>query len=257
MDLGIEGKVAVVTASTAGLGLACALALLEEGTFVVLNGRDAGRLRGLDLPADRALVVEGDVTESETRRAIVDTAATFGVPQILVGNTPGPPPSRATDSGPDDLAEAARTLLVPQVDLVSRVLDGMVDSRWGRIVFITSGAVREPVEGLVASNSLRMAVHGYAKTLSREVAEYGVTVNCVMPGRIDTERVRALDRAAAERTGRKPDEVRAANEASIPARRYGKPHELGALVAFLCSERASYISGAAIPVDGGLLRSHF
>ncbi len=257
MDLGIEGKVAVVTASTAGLGLACALALLEEGAFVVLNGRDAGRLRGVDLPADRTLLVEGDVTESETRRAVVETAARFGVPQILVGNTPGPPPSRAADSGPDDLAEAARTLLTPQVDLVSRVLDGMVESRWGRIVFITSAAVREPVEGLLASNSLRMAVHGYAKTLSREVAGYGVTVNCVMPGRIDTERVRVLDRAAAERTGRMPDEVRAANEAAIPARRYGKPEELGALVAFLCSERASYISGTAIPVDGGLLRSHF
>lgn len=247
-----------MTASTSGLGLASSRTLLAEGASVVLNGRDTSKLDDKELPEERSAVVEGDLGEESTRMSIVETACDrFGVPQVLVCNTGGPPAGSASESPLEVYAEAARTLLLPLVDLVTRVLPGMVEARWGRIVFITSAAVREPVDNLVASNSLRMAVHGFAKTLSREVADAGITVNCVMPGRIDTDRVRSLDAMSAARSGVSESEIRAANERAIPAGRYGRPEELAALVAFLCSEHASYISGTSIPVDGGLLKSHF
>ncbi len=258
MDLGITGEVAIVTASSSGLGLASAKALLEEGVSVVLNGRDPSKFEAVGLPATSAAFVEGDIGDESTRIRLIETAhERFGAPRIFVGNTGGPPPGAALDATGDELTEACRTLLVPLVDMTGKLLPSMLESGWGRIVFITSAAVREPVPRLIASNSLRMAVHGYAKTLSREVAQKGVTVNCVMPGRIDTARVRTLDAENARREGVTETEIRDRNERAIPAGRYGRPDEFGRVVAFLCSRPASYITGASIPVDGGLLRSHF
>lgn len=258
MDLGLDGKIAVTTASTAGLGLASALALAREGCRVVINGRDPARGEAALRLHPNFHFVEGDVCEESVREAVVAEALrTFGPPDILIGNTGGPRPSTALEEEPSGYETAARDLLVPLVHLAKLVVPQMRQRGWGRIVFITSGVVREPAESLVLSNSIRMAVHGFAKTLAREIAAFGVTVNCVMPGRIATERLVSLDETTARRSGRSVEEVRKFNEAAIPAGRYGTPEELGAVVAFLCSEKASYVTGAAVPVDGGLLRGHF
>jgi 3-oxoacyl-[acyl-carrier protein] reductase len=133
----------------------------------------------------------------------------------------------------------------------------MRTSGWGRIVFVTSTVVREPVPMLVLSNSVRMAVHGFAKSLARQVAADGITVNCVLPGRIATDRVAQLDQVAADASGRSVEQVQEAARRSIPAGRYGEPAEFGATVAFLCSEQGAYITGASIPVDGGILSGHW
>jgi 3-oxoacyl-[acyl-carrier protein] reductase len=258
MDLGIEGKTAIVTASTDGLGFASALALAKEGCRVVINGRNEEKGRAAAKGHENLFFVKGDITDPATCESLLQSAlAQFGEPTILVGNTGGPPPSRALDTEPDRYLDATRTLLLPLVEMSRLVLPYMKARRWGRLVFITSGVVREPADSLVLSNSIRMAVHGYAKSLAREVAAEGITVNCVMPGRIATARLRSLDEAAAKRTGRSTEEIIEENLKAIPARRYGSPEELGALVCFLCSEKASYISGTAIPVDGAASRSHF
>jgi 3-oxoacyl-[acyl-carrier protein] reductase len=258
MELGIAGKVALVTGSTSGLGLASAKALAAEGASVVICGRrgDLAEAEAAALPS--ALGLRADITDPAAPQRLVDaTVERFGRLDILVGSTGGPAPGTALDT-PADAYDGALDLLVkPMVRLVHLVLPGMRERGWGRIVFVTSTAIREPIPVLVLSNSVRMAVHGFATSLSKQVASEGITVNCVLPGRIATDRVASLDDAAAKASGRGIEDVRARNAKAIPAGRYGDPAEFGAMVAFLCSEQAAYVNGVSVPVDGGALAGHW
>lgn len=261
MDLGIRGCVAVVAAASKGLGRATAEALAAEGTSLVLcaRGREAleetaqaiREAHGVSVTA-----VVADVAEEAGVAAVLDAARReHGHVDILVTNAGGPP------SGPfeqhDDLAweQALRTNLRSVVALVRGVLPGMKARRWGRIVNVTSIAVKQPVDGLILSNAVRAAVTGFARTLANEVAPFGVTVNNVMPGYTRTQRVDELAARTAQQRGIAVADAFAAWESQIPMGRLGTPEEFGAMVAFLCSVQASYTTGASIPVDGGWIRA--
>lgn len=259
MDLGLRDKVALVTGATSGLGLASAKALAAEGASVAICGRrgDVAK-REAEAIGPRAIGLEGDITDPDTPQRIVDeTVARLGRVDILVGSTGGPTPGTALDTPPDAYDDALALLVKPMVRLSHLVVPAMREAGWGRIVFVTSTVVREPVPMLVLSDSVRMAVHGFAKTLAKQVASHGITVNCVLPGRIATDRVASLDQAAAAASGRSLEDVRTAGERSIPAGRYGDPAEFGAAVTFLCSTQAAYITGASLPVDGGATAGHW
>jgi 3-oxoacyl-[acyl-carrier protein] reductase len=259
MDLGIRGRVALVAASSRGLGRASAEALAAEGVDLVLcaRGREAldetaAAIRGA--AGVRVVAVPADVADAGDVARVVDAAAALGPIDILVTNAGGPP------AGPfeshDDAAwrDAVRTNLESVVALTRAVLPGMKARRWGRIVNVTSIAVKQPVDGLILSNSVRAAVTGFARTLANEVAPFGITVNNVMPGYTRTARVDQLARSNAERRGTAPEAEFAAWERQIPMGRLGEPAEFGAMVAFLASALASYTTGASIPVDGGWIR---
>jgi len=258
VDLGLAGKVALVTGSTSGLGLASAKALAAEGVSVAICGRRADVAKREADAMPRAIGFEADITDPDAPRRLVDaTNEAFGPIDIFVGSTGGPAPGTALDVGADDYDAALDLLVKPMVRLSHLVLPSMRERRFGRIVFVTSSTVREPVPMLVLSNSVRMAVHGFAKSLAHHVASDGVTVNCVLPGRIATDRVASLDRATADATGRSIEDIRESARRSIPTGRYGEPDEFGSVVAFLCSAQAAYVSGASVPVDGAAARSHF
>jgi 3-oxoacyl-[acyl-carrier protein] reductase len=182
-------------------------------------------------------------------------AGAFGDVDVLVLNGPGPKPGAAADVTSDDVTLAVDLLVRPQQRLVSLALPGMRARGWGRVLAIGSSGIVSPLPDLVLSNLGRAALAGYLKTLASEVAADGVTVNLLLPGRIATDRLAQLDEAAARRTGRSAAEVEAQSRAGIPAGRYGRPEEFGAVAAFLCSEAASYVNGSAVRCDGGLVRS--
>lgn len=259
MDLGLDGRVALVTGATSGLGLASAKALAAEGVSVVLCGRrgDLAREEARSI-GNNAIGIEADLTDATAPQRIVDaTVDAFGRLDILVGSTGGPTPGTALDTPADAYDDALELLVKPMVRLSHLVIPRMQEAGWGRIVFVTSMAVREPVPVLALSNAVRMAVHGFAKSLSKQIASDGITVNCVLPGRIATDRVASLDRLAADAAGRSVDEIQTAGRRSIPAQRYGDPAEFGAVVAFLCSSQAAYVTGASVPVDGGASSGHW
>jgi 3-oxoacyl-[acyl-carrier protein] reductase len=256
VNLGLEGKVALVCGASRGLGRAIAVELAAEGAALSLCSRDPDRLGVaaaelgpdvLALPAD--LAVAGEPT-----RVVEETVARFGRLDVLVANTGGPPAGSHDTLTPEDWDAATALLLRSAVELTGAALPGMKERGWGRVLIVTSVAVKQPVDNLILSNSLRAAVTGYAKTLSREVAAQGITVNTILPGYTATERVTDLNRANAEREGVEPEEIQARLEASIPLGRLAEPEEFAALAAFLASERAGYITGAAIAVDGGWVR---
>ena len=261
MHLGIEGRVAVVGGASSGLGRASAVRLVDEGCHVLLWARRAeplaetarelrARSRGRveTLVADAA---DAGSAELVARRAL----EAFGQVDTLVLNAGGPPPTDPTVTDPDAMRAALQLLVGTPVELATRLLPGMRERRWGRIVAILSWGVREPLPGLVLSNVGRSGLAAWLKTTSRHVAAQGVTLNGVLPGRFATPRIASLDQARAEREGRDLAQVQADGRAEIPAGREGDPDELGSLVAYLCSEPAAYLTGAFIPVDGGLLRS--
>lgn len=255
MNLGLAGRGALVCASTSGLGLAVGRELAAEGARVVLSGRRAdlaGRLAA-ELPG--AAGVGADLMAPGAPGRLADAALrACGAIDVLVLNSGGPPPGEARDQDRERMLGAVERLLLTHVELVRLCLPAMVQRRWGRIIAIGSSGVAEPLPGLAQSNAGRAALAGYLKTLAGEVAADGVTVNMVLPGRIATERVAQLDAASAQRSGRDVAQVRAESEAAIPAHRYGDPAEFAAVVAFLASERASYITGSQLRVDGGLAR---
>lgn len=254
MDLQLESKTALVCASTAGLGRSIAEALAAEGARVVVSGRrrDLAEDIARDLPGSVAVPCDFAADGAATRLAADARAALGAEIDILVLNGPGPKPGTAAGLAASDVRAALESLMVFQQVLVESLLPGMRERGWGRILSIGSSGVLEPIPNLVLSNIGRSALAAYLKTLAGEVARDGVTVNMLLPGRIDTDRVRSLDSARAEREGRDAADVAAVSASAIPAGRYGSPAEFGAIGAFLCSERAAYITGSAIRCDGGM-----
>jgi len=256
VDLQIQGKTALVAASTGGLGLAVATALAREGANVVITGRRPDRARQVAEELPSAIGIVADLgTEEGIEAAVAGAAQAFGPIDILVLNGPGPKPGAAAALTGDDLAAAFDLLVKPQHALISRALPGMRFRRWGRILALGSSGVVAPLPNLAVSNIGRAALAGYLKTLAAEVAVDAVTVNLLLPGRIGTDRVSELDHAAAKRRGTTIEAIQQESRSSIPARRYGDPAEFGAAAAFLCSGPASYITGVALRCDGGLVRS--
>ena len=245
MELGLRGRTAIVCGASSGLGLAAAESLAEEGANVAMFAR---RRDELELEANRigALAVRGDVTNAGDLERLVDrTHRAFGAVDILVWNSGGPPAMAPSAVDDDALESAFELLLQPFVRLVRLCLPHLERSPAGRVVCITSIAAKEPAGNLVLSNTMRPGVTGFAKSLSRELGPMGITVNCVGPGRIDTPRMSELYGA----DGPPPEEV-----AEIPLRRLGTPRELGDVICFLASDRASYVTGTTIMVDGGASR---
>jgi 3-oxoacyl-[acyl-carrier protein] reductase len=249
MDLGIDGRVALVMGASTGIGRGIATALARERARVAIASRSAEN-------CERAAAeIEGDVTAFQCdtgdleRLALLpgEVAGRLGPIDILVTNTGGPPQGNALDAGLDDWRAAYENLILAPRVLIGEVLPGMRERGWGRIVNVGSSATREPIPGLALSNSHRPGLVGLLKTLSREVAADGVTVNDIATGRFDTERLEA-------NWGGRERMLREAVK-GVPAERLGDPLEYGDLVAFLCSERAGYVTGASVPIDGGMLRS--
>ena len=256
MELGLQGRTAVVAASTGGLGEAVARALAAEGASVVVSGRRGERASSIAAELRRAVGVEVDLGDEDGPARLVEAAEqAFGPVDIAVLNGPGPRPGTAAGLTGDDLDTALSSLLRTQHRFVSLVLPGMRERGWGRVLAIGSSGIVSPLPNLAASNVGRAALAGYLKTLSAEVAADGVTVNLLLPGRVATDRLGALDAAAAERTGRTVEQVQDESRSRIPAGRYGRPAEFGAVGAFLCSEPAGYVTGVALRVDGGLVTS--
>lgn len=251
MDLGLEGRVALVMGASRGLGRAIGAALAREGATVAIASRSAEKLEGAAAEiGERATPFVADAANLERLTALPgEVAEKLGPIEILVLNAGGPPLGGALDHELDEWETAYRSLVLAPRVLTGAVIPGMRERGWGRIVNVGSSSIREPIPGLNLSNAHRMAAAGFLKTLASEVAADGVTVNTVATGRFGTRRLadNAGSLAAAEEAARH----------EVPAARLGRPEEYGDLVAFLCSERAAYITGATIPIDGGLLRSAF
>jgi 3-oxoacyl-[acyl-carrier protein] reductase len=259
MDLGLDGKRALVLSSSRGLGLGVAQALAAEGASVMMTARSADRLRAAAEAINvagpgRAETFVGDLASNveAIHRAAVDA---LGGVDILVANTGGPPARTALGVKPEEWAPQFEAMVVPVIRLAGLVLPGMRERGFGRILTIASSGVVQPIPNLVISNALRSSLVGWSKTLANEIAKDGVTVNVVLPGRIQTDRLEELDAANATAQGKSVDEIAAAARATIPAGRYGRVEEFADVVCFLASERASYVTGSLLRVDGGAIRS--
>lgn len=257
MDLGIRGKRAIVCASSKGLGRGCAEALGAEGVNLVMNGRGEAALQEA-AEAIRArhgvevTPVAADITTEAGRAAVLQAA---GDVDILVTNAGGPPPGVWSDWALDDFRRALEANMLTPIALMQAVLPGMIERGWGRVVNITSGAVKAPVPQLGLSNSARTGLTGFVAGTSRQVAGRGVTINNLLPGIHATDRADALDRAVVAAKGIDMDAARAERAATIPAGRYGTIEEFGAACAFLCSAHAGFVVGQNWVLDGGVINS--
>lgn len=245
MDLGLQGKVALVTGASQGLGFAIASELSREGASVVLCARNEGRLKEACATLRNATYVVGDLSHpGEARRVVENVVHQHGHIDIVVANTGGPPKGRFTEVSNNDWNAGFQGLWMSAVESIQAALPSMQKRQWGRILLVTSVAAKEPMSALTISNGLRAGLTGLAKSLANEVAADGITVNVLLPGYTRTERLLQL--------GIAEDKI----SASIPAARLGEPDELAALATFLASKRAAYITGQGIAVDGGWLKGH-
>ncbi len=263
MDLGLTNKVALVTASSKGLGRACAEALAAEGAKVAICARNEADLRRTaeeisKITGTDILAVTADMTKPEDINRLVEkTAAYFGALHILVTNAGGPPGGDFFDFDDAAWLSAFELSMMSAVRLIRAAVPHMRAAKWGRVINITSLSVKEPLAPLVLSNATRPSVHGLAKTLANQLGKDGITVNNIMPGYTRTDRIVEYGEAVAKQTGKSVEEVFGDMGKPVPVGRIGEPGELGALAAFLSSEKAAYISGASIPVDGGAIRAAF
>ena len=253
MDLGIAGKKALVCASSKGLGKGCALALAEAGVDLVLNARGS---KALNETAEairsrfnvRVEAVVADITTPEGQEEVLSRA---GAVDILVNNAGGPPPGMWSDWGRDDFMAALNANMLTPIALMSRLLPTMIEKGWGRVVNITSQSVKAPIAVLGLSNSARAGLTGYVAGTARQVAPFGVTINNLLPGVHDTDRIMSIDTQVSQSQGIPLEQVAKERSASIPAGRYGTIEEFGATCAFICSQHASFMVGQNILLDGG------
>jgi 3-oxoacyl-[acyl-carrier protein] reductase len=268
MDLGLTGKVALVAASSKGLGRACAEVLAREGAKVIINGRRPAELARAAqeirqaVPGAAVHTVSGDVSNPDDISRMVKAAGSrFGQLDILVTNGGGPPPGKFTDLTEKDWQAALDSTLWPVIRLIRHTLPALLDAKergGGRIINIVSTSVKQPIMGLFLSNAVRPAVIGLAKSLATELAPDGILVNNVCPGSFDTDRIKHLYEVRAEASdGLSVEEIAAQAAKAIPLGRLGDPQELANLVAFLASDKATYITGQTLCVDGGLVNSLF
>ena len=260
MELGLRNKVALVAGGSLGLGKAAARELSREGANIAIGALDDADLTRAaeDIRAEtggEVITIPADLTDMEQARDFVRQAvAHYGTVDVLVNNAGGPPSVPFLEIDDELWHFGFRLNLMSTIAMTREVVPVMKDKQWGRIINMTSISVKQPIDGLILSNTIRSGVIGFAKTLSTELAPYNVTVNSVCPGYTLTDRVRSLAVTIAEREGRDPDAVIRQWESSIPMGRLGTPEEFAALVAFLASERSGYITGAAIQIDGGWYR---
>ena len=255
MELDLKGKNALVCASSRGLGKGCARALAAEGVNVWLNGRDQAVLEATRREIES--IAQGDVssiccditTESGRDKALGETPDL----DILVNNAGGPPVGDFRKWTIEDWESALNNNMLTPIELFRQVVDGMIERRFGRIINITSSSVKSPIQNLDLSNGARSGLTGFFAGASRQIAQHNVTVNAILPGRFDTDRLRTSMTFSAEKTGQSVEKLLEDGKQFIPARRFGSPDEFGALCAFLCSAHASYITGQNILIDGGLV----
>ena len=260
MDLGIKGKTALVLSAGGGLGRAIAVAIAREGASVALTDIDTSSLAttAAEIKKNGGTVFSREV-DLANLSALDDLVAhidrELGGVDILVNISGGPPPTSAISVSTEFWTKYFHSMVLSMMHITDLVLPGMRAKRWGRVITSASSGVVAPIPNLCISNTLRSALAGWSKTLAREVAPEGITVNLVLPGRVSTARTRQLDEARAERENKSVEEIEKASVASIPMQRYGEPEEYASVVAFLASNNASYITGSMIRVDGGVIPS--
>lgn len=261
MDLGLSGKVALVTGASSGLGLAIARELAQEGAHVAMVARRQAELErhASELSAataGRAVSIVGDVGQRDTAgRVAREAERTLGPVDILVANAGGPPSTTFAATSEEQYRAALELNLLGSIRLAQACVPGMRARKWGRVIFLTSMAAKQPMPGLLLSNTARSGLLGFAKTLATEVARDNVLVNTVLPGHFDTARATELARMRAQREGKDVAELLRQRTEAIPVGRAGDPRELAAVVAFLASSRATFLTGAAVQVDGGQIQS--
>jgi 3-oxoacyl-[acyl-carrier protein] reductase len=261
MDLGLNGRVALVTGASSGLGLAIARELAQEGAAVAMVARRRAELerQAAEISADtsgRAVGLVADLRERDApARVAAEAERKLGPVEILLANAGGPPATAFATTKEEQYAAALELNLMASIRLAQACVPGMRARKWGRVIFLSSLAAKQPIPGLLLSNTARSGLLGFAKTLATEVARDNVLVNTVLPGHFDTARAVELARTRAERENRTVDEVLGERLPGIPVGRAGEPRELAAVVAFLASSRATFLTGAAIQVDGGQIGS--
>ena len=256
MRIDLSGRRALVLGASGGLGSAIARGLGAAGARVAVSSRSAEKLDALFPDHEACPKLVADLAAPGIGRALAERALeALGGVDILVNNSGGPPPTSALGATDEQWRAQFDAMVMSLVDLTGALVPGMRERRWGRVITVASSGVVAPIPNLALSNALRLALLGWSKTLASEVAADGVTVNMVLPGRIATSRVAALDEAASQRTGRSRGEVEKAALATIPAGRYGEPDEFAAAAVFLASPQASYVTGTTLRVDGGALRN--
>ena len=260
MDLGIQGKVALVMASSRGLGQAMAVSLAREGVKVAVTGRNAEGLKKsvelIEAAGGKALALTWDLSDSTVIDGLITRIEKeLGPVDILINNTGGPPPTPAVGQDPALWQKSFNDMVLSLIAITDRVIPGMRQRHWGRIITSTTSGAVAPIKNLAISNTLRAALLAWSKTLAGEVAADGITVNVIMPGRVATDRLRQLDEARAKRESISYEDVVKASLSQIPLGRYGDPREYGDAAAFLASQNASFITGTVMRVDGGQIQA--